>query len=163
MSDDNPKKPRRPSRGRGKPKGKRPGPAFRGAFFCDYAICDMFTQKWTVVGVFNSFVFPSYPAEPASFVVFSELTDGIGSYLVTLELVDASTGAIMGQISLGPVEFEERMESKFIQIRIPSIKLPHEGKYDIVFKADGSEVLRSSFDAVLRRGPGEPIGGVDVG
>lgn len=152
----------RKPRKRKTPRRDKPAPLFRTFILCDQLILDAFTRKLSLVGVFNSFQFPAYPAMPAGFTGYVEMTDGVGEFNITLE-VHAPNGDLIFRAGVAQAKFSERRQPVTLHLKVPPFSLPMPGVYNIVLVSEGQELLRAPFEAFLRpaqqpahEGPGGP-------
>jgi hypothetical protein len=60
---------------------------------CDAVHRDPLTGKFTLLGTFDSFMAPSFPAQLSLFVYFA-VTDGLGSCTLRIQVVDGKAGPI---------------------------------------------------------------------
>lgn len=157
MAEDKPKKRKVPkSAPQGSPRGKpaksrlqKPNPLLRGLITCDQVLLDQFSTKVTLVGIFNAFRFSKFPAVAAPFMIFAEMMDGIGTYVLRLDIIEAKTGNVIGSGDVARIEFAERMQPTMIRVILPPIPFPSPGKYDMVLHADGVELTRATLTCIL--------------
>ena len=71
-------------------------------------IVDAVTSKPTIVGVFNSFNVPAFPGYTSQCSAFVQLTDGIGSYRITVEIRDLRDDVVVGRGEIAELTFQDR-------------------------------------------------------
>jgi hypothetical protein len=135
------------------PEGKKPPPKCKAILLCDQVILDAMTGKYSVIGVFDRFNLPAFPGPPLTIFSFVQLVDGIGRYNLTAEFhylphLDVREGAVIARLE-NPFEFPERTNRVNLVIAFAGLILPHPGVYDFVIFADGQEIDRQRFEAVL--------------
>jgi len=84
--------------------------------------------------------------------MFLQLIGGIGRYHIAIEVRDLHEDEIIAQQD-GEIEFSDRLNRLSLEINVPPLPLDHPGAYDVVVLADGQEIDRQQFEAVLVREP----------
>jgi hypothetical protein len=135
---------------RRKGKKRKPPPVCKAILLCDAVLTDPFTGKGSVIGILSQFVVPAFPGESPPFFVYLQLTNGIGRYTLSIELRDRATDAAMHEGTLMDLEFAERATKNIVVIPMPPLPLPHAGAYDFIVFAEGQEIDRQQFDAVMQ-------------
>lgn len=126
---------------------RKPPPVCKAILLCDAVLTDPFTGKGSLIGILSQFTLPEFPGDTPPFFVYLQLTDGIGSYLLSIELRDRATDEAMYEGELMEIEFAERAVKNNIVLPMPPLPLPHPGAYDFIVFADGQEIDRQQFDA----------------
>lgn len=119
---------------------------------CDRAIADAATNKVSVIGIFDGWAFPHFPHSTPPFRVFLQITDGIGRYVLSVEVLDLQDYRIVAQARIEEIDFSERKSKVDLVISISPLLIPHAGSYDFVVLADGQEIDRQQFQATLTNG-----------
>jgi hypothetical protein len=131
----------------GRPKGQKPPPKCKAILLCDRVIIDILTGHYSAIGIFDEFPVTSFPGQSAPFTVYLQLTSGIGSYSITLEIHDLEENRLVA-VAEGPViNFPRRSTKAHMIISSPSVRLSHSGPYDFVVLANGQEIDRQQFHA----------------
>jgi len=133
-------------------KGRKPPPKCKAILLCDHAIADAATGKVSVIGIFGRWAFPHFPHSTPSFRVFLQLTDGIGSYVISVEVLNLQADQIIAQGRVAEMDFPERKSKVDLVISISPLLIPHAGSYDLVVLADGQEIDRQQFQATQTTG-----------
>lgn len=128
-------------------KGRKPPPKCKAILLCDHVIADPATAKISVIGIFSRWAFPHFPHSTPPFRVFLQLTDGIGSYVISMEVLDLQDFQIVAHGRIAEIDFTERKNKVDLGISIPPLLIPHAGSYDFIVLADGQEVDRQQFQA----------------
>ncbi|MFL5243034.1 MAG: DUF6941 family protein [Gemmataceae bacterium] len=131
----------------------KPPPKCKAILLCDTVIVDAISQKPTMVGIFGGFNVPGFPGYTSPCNAFLQLTDGIGTYRITVEVRDLRDDLVVGRGEIAELVFQERAAKHNLIIPVPPMQLQHDGLYDFVVLADGQEIDRQQFGA---RGPGGP-------
>ena len=113
---------------------------------------DSQTGKVTIVGIFEEFELPGFPTHTPPFTSFLQLTNGIGTYRITMELQDLREDQILARADILDLHFSERDAKLNLLIPVPPLPLDHPGRYDFVVLADGQEIDRQPFVAREREG-----------
>lgn len=138
-----------------KPVATKPSPVCKAILLCDAILADPFSQKASLIGIFERFIIDEFPGTTRLFFVYVNMTNGIGSYKIGMEVTEIDQGTPIARIDeLAKMEFADRWTRNILFIPVPQIPLPRPGKYDFIVYADGHEVDRQTFEAVQR--PGEP-------
>jgi hypothetical protein len=133
-------------------KGRKPPPKCKAILLCDHTIVEAVTGKVSVIGIFRKWSFPRFPDSTPPFKVFLQLTDGIGNYIVSVEVHDLQDDRIIAQKVIAEIDFSERKSKVDLVISISSLLIPHAGSYDFVVLADGQEIDRQQFQATRTTG-----------
>lgn len=128
---------------------------------CDGVHRDPATSKFTILGTFDSFVAKKYPAR-ISLGIYFVVTDGIGSCVLRLQLVDANAGAVDAKLE-GDVPgrvFRMQAEQVFedpLQVTEEAMELeffiPSPGIYFCELWADDKMLMQRRL--IARELPGE--------
>ena len=121
-------------------KPEIPPPLLLVAIVCDQVIQDIYTNKKSVIGVFDTIAAFKFPAQHSNLVFFGQLTNGRGEIKIAVKLVDIEQDE--------SIIFQGKMDIKFIDIRqvnsvifnISGIVFPHPGEYRFQIYA-GTELL----------------------
>jgi hypothetical protein len=138
----------------------KPPPKCKAILLCDVVIVDAMTGKPTIVGIFSGFNVPGFPGYTSPCNAFLQLTDGIGTYRITVEIRDLRDDLVIGRGQILELDFQERAAKHNLIIPVPPVQLHHDGLYDFVVLADGQEIDRQQFVARVPGGsqdaPNEP-------
>jgi hypothetical protein len=139
-----------------KPRQRKPPPRCKAILLCDHTIVEAVTGKISIIGIFANWYVPHFPIHIRPFTVFLQLTNGIGQYTVSVNVVDLRTDHIIAQAQAFAMNFPERRTIANLLIPVPALLLPHDGSYDFVVLADGQEIDRQQFQAFqVTKGPAD--------
>jgi hypothetical protein len=122
-----------------------PDPVCKAILLCQRSIVEAETGMVSLIGLFDGFgVGASGVTGPAE--AFCRITEAHGTYSITVEIQDLSTGnAIAGTHGI-EIEVQDRLASANVIIPIPPSPFPHPGEYDFVVFANKSEIDRQKFN-----------------
>lgn len=132
-------------------KNQRIPPRCKAIILCESILIEAETNSISIVRIFKSLLFESLPDSTVPFFVFTELIGGIGSYELEIEIHDLQNDLVVASIEWS-IEFTDRLLSQHLMISVPPLHLEHAGAYDVVMLADGCEVDRQQFIAILSEG-----------
>ncbi len=130
-------------------------PNCRAILLCEKVIKDAFFGTITIVGILTRFGVLSFPGRTASFFIYSQLAHGLGTYDLTIEVIDDKDGRVIARSPAMPLKFSHRTEVHDIIFQIPPVPLAHAGAYTVGIFADGNEIAAQKFDT-------PPLGSSDV-
>lgn len=133
-----------------KSKGQIPPPVCKAILLCDAILSDPFTGKSSVIGIFERFVVPQFPGNTSPFFLYMQMTSGIGSYRITVEMRSIPDGQNIARADVIDMEFKDRAEKNLLVLPIPPLPLPKAGEYDFIVFANDQEIDRQRFTAVSR-------------
>lgn len=136
----------RPPRGKKEP-GSRPTPVCKAILLCNQLIRDVTTGKASLIGIFDAFRLETVPGHTRPVTAFLQLIEGIGSYVLTVEVHDLQADKVIARATTESVEFENRLQKR--EIGVPPLPVAHVGIYDFVVLANGKEVDRQQFAVVV--------------
>jgi hypothetical protein len=148
----------------GEGRGQVPPPKCKAFLLCQHAIIEAKTSRHSIINILNNLTVPHCPIVIPPMHAFIQLTDGIGSYEISLDFQDIDQGVVMRKGIRLKVTFPERLLKMNIIIPIPPLRIPHAGIYEVVIFADEHEIERQKFAAVIEpKGqanapPGDPAG-----
>jgi hypothetical protein len=133
----------------GRKPGKKPPPKCKAFLLCQGTIIEQHSGNVTIINTFNAFVAPKFPGQIGPFLVFIQLTNGIGEYDAEVEIVDLQDDRTIAR-AVGPakLKFPTKLARMNVMIPIPPLQLPHGGSYEIRVIADGQLIEQQVFDAM---------------
>ncbi|HEV3146186.1 MAG TPA: hypothetical protein VGZ47_20030 [Gemmataceae bacterium] len=137
----------------GKHKGQRPPSVCKAILLCDSVSVDDDTDLADISGVFSKLSIEGFPGPIPTFVVFLQLTNGVGRYQLTVEVHDLHDGEALFRIETF-VDFFDKLNAQIFAIPISLLSLRRPGAYDVIVLADGQEIDRQQFIAIEREGIG---------
>lgn len=125
-------------------KQRPPDPVCKAILLCQKTILEADTGMVSLIGIFDGFGVGEHglsgPAE-----AFCRITEACGSYRLTVEVQDLSTGNAIAGADGGDIDIDDMLSSANVVIPIPPIPFPHPGKFDFVVFANGVEIDRQQF------------------
>jgi hypothetical protein len=133
----------------GKKPGKKPPPKCKAFLLCQGTIIEQNTGNVTIINTFNAFGLSQIPGQTNAFLIFIQLTDGIGEYDAEVEIVDLQDDRTIAK-AVGPAKlvFPSKLSRMNVMIPIPQLPMMHSGSYEIRVAADGQLIERQVFNAV---------------
>ncbi|HUI51256.1 MAG TPA: hypothetical protein VLX60_05695 [Terriglobales bacterium] len=113
---------------------------------CDQLIVDAQSQKKSLIGVFDKFHSPVFPAL-LSCSIYVKLTDAEGSYNFKIRIVSLKDESLLTELGMqGTVQ--TRSEPVEVAAHLMGIPIPEPGKYEIQVYADDVYLGRVTLIAV---------------
>jgi hypothetical protein len=124
----------------------------RAFLVADAVIQDRLTGKWSVIGVFDRVMAPSFPVVHPTLGVYVKLADAAGRYRVQLELRD-STDRCVSAFPAFEMDIKDRGQA--VELGFPTHMLPLEkpGKYQFQLHLNGEFAASCGLDAVKLETP----------
>lgn len=136
-----------------KKTGSKPPPICKAILLCKDTIVEAETNHISVIGIVDMWSFVDFPDETPPFMVYVQLTNGLGRYAVSVHIYDLQSDESLGQAQVAEVDFPDRQSKVHLFLQVAPLQLDHAGRYDLVVLADGQEVDRQQFQAIqLDRG-----------
>ena len=117
-----------------KKKGRRPPPVCKAILLCDSVNMDDSTELADILGVFSKLGLERFPSPIPPFIVYLQLTNGVGRYRLTVEVHDLHNGEVLFRIEAF-IEFDDKLNAQILAIPISLLSLRHPGPYDIIVLA----------------------------
>jgi hypothetical protein len=122
----------------------KPPPVCKAILLCSEVLIEKNGMP-TIRGVFDNLAAQSVPFSAPPFMVYLQLINGIGAYVITAEIHDLQTQGILGKIARKTCSFPDRQSVLGVYFRAPRLILKHAGAYDVVAFADENEIDRHRF------------------
>lgn len=106
----------------------------------------------SIIGILDKLNIPNIPGNTASCQAYLQLTNGIGTYAITVEIHDLQEDTVLARARIAELEFKDRSTKVNLFIPVPALPISHEGVYDFLVLADGQEIDRQQFMAHLPGG-----------
>lgn len=106
-----------------------PVPSLLAALLCDQVILDQLTQKKTLVGIFEAFNFPQFPASYGGFFLFARITDAEGQINLKIRFVRLEDDVALGEMAV-PMVAKDRLEANDVMLQIPPLPFDRPGGYE---------------------------------
>ena len=94
-------------------------PVAKALYLCDGAI-GFSNQKTDIIGLFNSMRPPQYPHVQKQFVVFAQLSGGLGRVPFYIDVRYARTGELMHKTKAQMLKFERRSQVIQVSPQLPT-------------------------------------------
>lgn len=111
---------------------------------CDVVYRDERTKKLLIVGTFNRIAAPSVPCMHPHLEVLFTLTNGRGSYQLSLAIEHADTGEKVVEVS-GPLSVQDPLAVRDINLILRNLEFRAAGKYWVVLRSDGEILSQRPF------------------
>lgn len=133
----------------GKKPGKKPPPKCKAFLLCQGTIIEQNSGNVTIVNTFNAFGVSKFPGHIGQFLIFIQLTNGIGEYDAEVEIVDLQDDRTIAR-AVGPakLKFPDKLSRMNVMIPMPPLPLLHAGSYEIRVLADKQLIEQQIFDAM---------------
>ena len=130
----------------GEKKATKRLPNCAAMLLCDAVIREEVTHKTSVIGIFDTFCVESLPGRTTPCTIFLRLVDGVGRFSLTAEVQDPARGVVLFR-SPGTGEYGNPTEKTSEELWLPvaPLNFDHDGGYDVVVFADGTEIGRVQF------------------
>ena len=120
-------------------------PYAKALYLCDGHL-GFANQKTDLVGIFNTIRAPSYPHTQKQFVIFAQLTGGLGQVPFYFDVTSAHTGRVVHTTNTHLLGFPRR--DKLIQLAysMQGCQFPAPGVYLVELYCDNQWVADTSLD-----------------
>jgi hypothetical protein len=124
-------------------------PVAVGLLLCEQVIIEEKTRNVTIVNSFTHRALPEFPSDPAPFIVFAILTDGLGevSLEIVVEELDTLEETYRRSVSF---RFANPLQEVRCVFRMVDCSFPSPGQYQIRLMADGEQLAQRKFNIVQR-------------
>lgn len=95
-----------------------PLPMSRAILLANTIITDNATHKRSLIGIYSHVVAPRLPFRKA-LNVYAQITDAMGEYTFTIELMRLATGEVVHEGSIGPINAPDRLQPLELVIKVP--------------------------------------------
>lgn len=97
---------------------------------------------YTLHRVGNTFRVSEVPGDLTPFIVFLQVTNGVGDYELSVELLDLSSGESTSIGIVGRASLPDRLTLASIIISVPVLHVENAAKHDLIVLANGQEIDR---------------------
>lgn len=123
---------------------EKPSPTGLAIVICDQIIEDKFTNKKSLIGIFNNIGSANFPCRHPQIMVFVSLTEGHGDYQSRVRIVNETTGESVAEANV-PIQFPDIHAVLELNFNLVGIQFPTPGLYSIEFYCDDALVLERRF------------------
>ena len=129
-------------------------PIVRSFLIADAVIQDRLTGKWSVVGVFDRILGPSFPCIHPTVAIYVKLADAQGRYTVKIEFRDSADRVVL---ACEGIAFEAANPLEGVQFGVTTQGLPLEkpGRYQFQLYLNGEYAAAAPLE-VLKLEPRPP-------
>jgi hypothetical protein len=121
-------------------------PSVQAFLVCDYVICEVGTNKKTIVGTFTDIASSSFPCFMPQIGLYFCVTDAGGSYHFEVELMFLNTGAKIGGGKIPEViEIKDRLAITDVGVTLKNLVFPGPGRYEFRLLANGQVIALKDF------------------
>ena len=111
---------------------------------CDQIIDDKFTNKKSLIGIFNNIASTDFPCHHPQISFFVSLTEGRGYYTARLRIVNEETEKVVADVN-GQIEFPDIHTVAELNFNLVGLVFPQPGLYSIEFYCNDALVLERRF------------------
>jgi hypothetical protein len=123
----------------------KPVPQCKAILLCERAIREAGTNQHSLIGIVRRFVVPRLPAQSQPVTAYLQLAEGVGSYNISAEVRDLTTGQPLAQGQGATIEFQDRLTVLEFLLPLPPLPLRQEGGLELVVFANGEEIDRQKI------------------
>ena len=125
-------------------------PVFHALLLADRIIEEK-TGKKGLIGVFNRFHFPSFPANSPPFFIFVSVSNLVGKHTFSLNMTLDEAQIVVLPIG-GELEAKEAKAEIEMVFPIKGVNFPKEGVYTITLNLDGKQIASKNIIVELKKG-----------
>ena len=107
-----------------------PIPNVVAMLICDQVISEQGTNKKSLIGVFENFNWPTYPALLPRLGIYARLADAVGQYEFKLRFVALKDESLLAEIGLR-ADIKDASGYSELVLNIGNIPIPAPGKYEL--------------------------------
>jgi hypothetical protein len=123
---------------------QKPSPTGLAIVVCDQIIEDKFTNKKSLIGIFNNIGSANFPCRHPQIMVFVSLTEGHGNYRARVRIANETTGESVAEANIA-IQFPDIHSVLELNFNLVGIQFPTPGLYSIEFYCDDALVLERRF------------------
>lgn len=114
-----------------------PFPTVHAMLVCDLVLKEAGTNKQSAIGIFTDVFATKYPMMLNPLAVYVCLSDAIGVYELSMELVDLEEDKVLGRVQGLKLQSKEKLATHDFGIRFVNTVFPKPGTYEFRLLADG--------------------------
>jgi hypothetical protein len=115
---------------------------------CDQAIREEGTGKVSLIGIFENIHGANFPMAHLGLAVYAKVTDALGEYDVSLDLVRLDDFQLLGQGKAHATVTDRLSPAEFI-FHLGFLGFERPGRYEFRLSANGQHVASKTFDVIL--------------
>jgi hypothetical protein len=121
-------------------------PSVQAFLVCDYVICEVGTNKKTIVGTFTDITSPNFPCFMPQIGLYFCITDADDAYNFEVELIYLNTATKIGGGNIAEViEIKDRLAITDVGVTIKNLVFPGPGRYEFRLLANGQTIAIKDF------------------
>lgn len=132
-------------------KEGKPPPVCKAILLCEQTTAEEGTGRVSLIGLIRTLTMAAFPGRSNRMKLFLQLVDGIGEYDIRIEVHDLSQDGVIARMWGPTISFPRRPFSHQLSLQLPTLPIPHPGRYDVVVLGNGKEIDRQQFRAQLAR------------
>jgi hypothetical protein len=129
-----------------------PIPSVVAMLICDQIITEQVTNKKSLIGVFDKFFSPNFPAMLPRLAVYVKLADALGGYLFRLRIVKRKDESAIAEIRLD-TQIPDADQYTELALNMPPLLIPEQGRYEFQLYAGENYLHRVTMQAELAQLP----------
>lgn len=114
-------------------------PAVVGLTLCDRVAVDPVMRQYSLIGIFHSLRFSSFPSPPRKFIVYAALYDGFGEGTIEVEMVRIETEEVIYTYRRW-LRFAHRLMLVNLEIPVSKCIFPAPGRFFLFLRFDNQEI-----------------------
>lgn len=114
-----------------------PLPLCHAIMVCDMVLKEAGTNKHSAIGIFTDVYASRFPMTLNPLAVYFCLSDALGTYELTVELVDLEHNRVLGRVQGLTFVSKDKLASHDFGIRFVNTAFPQAGTYEFRLLADG--------------------------
>lgn len=127
-------------------------PSKEAMLICDHIITEVGTNKKSLIGIFEEIATSRLPFRHDALSVYVKFTGALGNYRFKLELVDLSTGEVIGRGETAPLTIHDKLRSYELVFNLKGLIFKNVGKYEFRILAN-DEVFGIKTFMVIQHTP----------
>jgi hypothetical protein len=122
-----------------------PPPVCKAILLCEKALRDEFTGLYSLVNIFDNIHLYSLPSLIGPYLLFLQVTDGLGRYRIAVEIHDLGSGSVLAREDQPEIELADKNVKWIGILGVPAFLIKEAGAYDILVLANGQEINRQKL------------------
>jgi hypothetical protein len=122
-----------------------PPPECKALLLCERVIRDEFTGLYSLINIFDNINVFALPCLIGPYLLFLQITDGVGRYRITVEIQDLPSGAVLAREDQPEIELPDPNVKWVGILAVPPFEISQAGFYDVLVLANGQEINRQKI------------------
>jgi hypothetical protein len=121
-------------------------PVANAVLICDKVITEEGTKKKSLIGIFENIGSSKFPCVHYFLSVYVKLTDAMGNYKFSIELVDLDKGKVLNRADIPQqVDIPDPLRTHELVFNMGGLRFPAAGKYEFRVLANGEAFGQKTF------------------